>query len=308
MPIDILEQVGRDKKHFVQLCLPCSKLKSGLKFPAFISEKLDGVFCIARCCMVPDKPSVQIYSRTGEEYKSLEHLKPELWEIAQRTCMPFLIFEAYTPGTEQPVISGWCRDTKKQHVEVKAYIHDALTVWDFVTGHTPAYTYGQRLGWLNGVEWADFHWCKLIPQFLIHSEQEAEEFAQKIWNSGGEGAIVRYAHAYYQPGKRDWTMVKYKQGVSYDLEVVSLQPGHGKYEGMLGALICRFRDGKTVTVGSGLTDEQRRMWSPTPAFLNLGDDIMHKIVQVDAMAESKNGVLREPRFKGIRYDKLEGDF
>lgn len=307
MPIDILEQVGRDKKHFVQLCLDYKNLKGALKFPAYISEKLDGVFCVAVCGYENDIPVVHIYSRTGEEYKSLEHLKPELWHIYVKIKTPIIIFEAYTPGIPQPTISGWCRDTKKQHEKVMAYVHDALFLPDFI-GAYPNLMYHERLMRLSDVEWRELHWCRLVPQYSISSQEEAVEFAQKIWNAGGEGAVVRYAYAYYEPGKRNWTMVKFKQGVSYDLEVVALQPGHGKYEGMLGALICRFRDGKTVTVGSGLTDEQRRMWSPTPAFLNLGDDIMHKIVQVDAMAESKNGVLREPRFKGIRYDKLEGDF
>ncbi|PWM76703.1 MAG: hypothetical protein DBY32_11300 [Phascolarctobacterium sp.] len=305
---DILKLCGRDKKHFVQLCLSADKLKGTLKFPAYISEKLDGVYALAHCCFEGDVPAVHIFSRTGEEYKSLEHLKPELWSIYEKNATAFIIFEAYAPGIEQPVISGWCRDTKKQHTEVKAYIHDALTHSDFLEDRAPIFTYEQRLKLLSRIEWQELHWCKIIPQYLVHTQEEVDDFAQKIWNAGGEGAIVRYADGLYAPGKRDWTMVKYKQGVSYDLEVVALQPGHGKYEGMLGALICRFKDGKTVTVGSGLTDEQRRIWSPTPAFLGLGDDIMHKIVQVDAMAESKNGVLREPRFKGIRYDKLEGDF
>lgn len=305
--MNILEETGRDKNHLVQLCLNYTNLKGSLKFPAFISEKLDGVFCVAKCAMENGYPAVHIYSRTGEEYKSMEHLKPELWLIYTYLRTSYIIFEAYTPGEEQPIISGWCRDTKKQHEKLMAYVHDALNGMDFEQG-TGTNTYQERLNKLNTLPWQDIHWCRLVPQFIVTSDEEVKAFAQKVWNSGGEGAVVRYANGTYMPGKRNWTMVKLKQGVSYDLEVIALQPGHGKYEGMLGALICRFRDGKTVTVGSGLTDEQRRMWSPTPAFLNLGDDILHKIVQVDAMAESKNGVLREPRFKGIRYDKKEADF
>lgn len=74
MKIDICKLVGRDKHHLVQLCLPYEKLKAPLSFPALASEKLDGVFAFA----VIQDTEVHIFSRTGEEYKSLEHLKPEL--------------------------------------------------------------------------------------------------------------------------------------------------------------------------------------------------------------------------------------
>lgn len=73
---------------------------------------------------------------------------------------------------------------------------------------------------------------------------------------------------------------------------------------MAGALVCQFRDDKTITVGTGLTDDQRKRWW-SEFFYN---EIVGKIVQIDAMAESTKGVLREPRFKGIRHDKTEGDF
>lgn len=55
-------------------------------------------------------------------------------------------------------------------------------------------------------------------------------------------------------------MLKVKKGISYDLKVLSLQEGTGKYKGMAGALVCQFRDDKTITVGTGLTDDQRKRW------------------------------------------------
>lgn len=73
---------------------------------------------------------------------------------------------------------------------------------------------------------------------------------------------------------------------------------------MTGALVCQFRDGKEVVVGTGLTDAQRKRWWSEFFY----DEVVGKIVQIDAMTESTKGVLREPRFKGIRHDKTEGDF
>ena len=65
--------------------------------------------------------------------------------------------------------------------------------------------------------------------------------------------------------------------------------------------MCRWKNGGVIYI-SGMKDSQRHLWWSNP------DEIIGKIVQVDAMSESSKGKLREPRFKGIRTDKTEGDF
>lgn len=106
----------------------------------------------------------------------------------------------------------------------------------------------------------------------------------------------------FQGGKVNDSMLRIKQLVSYDLLVLDVKIGEeGKYEETLGALICRFKEGMTIDV-SGMRDDQRHLWWDYP---NL---IIGKIVQVDGMKDSSKGKIREPRFKGIRYDKVVADF
>ena len=292
----------RDKSHLVQLCLPREKMnnKKTPQFPLMYSEKLDGVFCFAVC----DTTSVHIFSRTGEEYLSLEHLKPELYDISKTLGTNIIIFEGYAKGVPQPIISGWCRDTKAQHYEVGAYVHDALSLDEF-WGTCEARPYEERSQELNRIEfWQSYHHTFLVPQYFAYTWSEIDKAAERIWNAGGEGLVVRDPSVGYLPGKRNETMMKVKKDISYDLKVLSLQEGTGKYTGMVGALVCQFRDGKEVVVGTGLTDAQRKRWWSEFFY----DEIVGKIVQIDAMSESTKGVLREPRFKGIRSDKAEGDF
>ena len=40
--------------------------------------------------------------------------------------------------------------------------------------------------------------------------------------------------------------------------VVAHLPGQGRFAGMLGALELRLRDGRTLRLGTGFTDEERR--------------------------------------------------
>lgn len=299
---DYYPDFPRDKSHLVQLCLPREKMnnKKTPQFPLMYSEKLDGVFCFALC----DLTSVHIFSRTGEEYLSLEHLKPELYDISKTLGTDIIIFEGYAKGVPQPTISGWCRDTKAQHYEVGDYVHDALSLDEF-WGTCEARPYEERSQELNRIEfWQSYHHTFLVPQFFAYTWSEIDKAAERVWNAGGEGLVVRDPSVGYLPGKRNETMMKVKKDISYDLKVLSLQEGTGKYTGMVGALVCQFRDGKEVIVGTGLTDAQRKRWWSEFFY----DEVVGKIVQIDAMSESTKGVLREPRFKGIRSDKAEGDF
>lgn len=297
MSFDVCKLVGRDKHHLVQLCLPYEKLKCTLKFPVLASEKLDGVFAFA----ISLDNECHILSRTGEEYTSLEHLKEPLLALSKEIQCEVIIFEAYAKGVPQPTISGWCRDTKKQHLEVEAYIHDAMPLGEFAgTGFAESYYVRAEYLRLHMLQNPYLH---LVEQRHITNEKALFAMAESIWAAGGEGVVARPEFAGYYPGKRNQYMVKLKKGVSFDLKVVALEEGTGKYKGCTGKLVCQDRNGKKIKVGSGLNDEQRRTWWSPFGY----DCIIGKIVQIDAMAVSTKGVLREPRFKGIRLDKTEVD-
>lgn len=297
---DICELVGRDKRHLVQLCLPLEKVKGTIKFPVVASEKLDGVFCLAYVC----NGKCHIYSRTGEVYTSLEHLKPELIDLSKASQCDVIIFEAYVDGVSQPTISGWCRDTKRQHLEVESYVHDMLTFSEFKNcdtenGYADRYDYMQHCF----KQLRPTKHIHLVDSWIVFSFAALMAWAESIWSRGGEGVVYRDFFAGYMAGKRNSTMVKIKKAVSFDLKVIAVKEGTGKYKGSTGYLICQDRKGKIVKVGSGLTDEQRRTWWSPWGY----DEIVGSIVQIDAMKVSSKGVLREPRFKGIRFDKMEAD-
>lgn len=294
---NICELVGRDKHHLVQLCLPIERVNGKLKFPMLASEKLDGVFCLA---VVLDG-KCYIYSRTGEEYLSLNHLKDSLCCLARGSQLDVFIFEAYTYGLPQPTISGYCRDTKDQHPIIDAYIHDAMTLEDFRTCDTEGYY--ARYVYLQSCMKQKFEYLCCVPQKEVYSMEHLQKYADYLIEQGKEGVVAREEFSSYQAGKRNKSMIKVKKGVSFDLKAVALEEGEGKYKGHCGKLVCEDSKGIKVRVGSGLTDEQRKLWWSAHG----SSEILGKIVQIDAMAVSTKGVLREPRFKGIRTDKAEVD-
>ena len=278
-----------------QLALDQSKVKEHkLKWPMWISMKIDGVWC----CAIKENDTVTIYSRTGEVFTSMRHIEEELSKLMNNR--EGIIFEAhvYSNTIPQPTVSGWVRDTKQQHTKLMAGCHTLLNLDDFSIPFRDSWSELRRRIELNQ---HDRTVATFVMQQEIWSMENARYFADCIIQHGGEGAVLRNPDAPYQPGKRNADIIKVKKGVSYDLLVVGVYPGNGKYEGTLGGLVCRYMGDTDIRI-SGMSDAQRKDWWDNP------EKIIGKVVQVDAMCASSKGKLREPRFKGIRYDKTEGDF
>lgn len=130
-----------------------------------------------------------------------------------------------------------------------------------------------------------------------------------VTSQGAEGLMINTASAKYEH-KRTNSLLKYKQVQTMDMKVIDWEYGVGKYECMVGNLVCEIvtKDGKYITckVGSGLTDEQRLEWALKP------DLILGKIVEVAYFSVSQNATtdgtmtysLRFPRIKSVRRDKI----
>ena len=271
-----------------QKLLPIEKVKNPERlFPALVSEKFDGVFCCYR--------DGKIYSRTGKEYTSMEHLKDILRKVESYVKVGCgwdrveVLFEAYA-DVDQPTISGWCRDTENQHPEIYPQIHRVVNLDSL---HQVITNGGFHLGGNEVI--------RAVEHRRVNSYKEAMRIAEEVWKHGGEGIVVdAFPVGKYQPGSRNMSCVKVKQSDTYDLKVIDLVEGEGKYAGMTGALLCQFGDGTEVTCG-GMTDKERKDWWANREL------IVGKIVEVACMKASTKGRLREPRFKKIRHDKNEPD-
>ena len=300
--MNLCKVLETDADHLVQKVHSFDKSK--IKYPCIVQEKYDGVYCIA--CR--ENGEIHIFSRTGKEYFSMHHLKDVIDRLLFINSSDILIFEAYCDSVPQSTISGWCRDEQSQHPEIKGIAHDCLTYGEYF-GRDKT-TYKSRFDHLT----ITFDVVDPSPLFELPEQitaqyyGEVESYANTVWGRDGEGIVIKNPNAAYKRGKRNYDLMKLKREVSYDLKVVALEEGKGKYKGMVGKLVCQWKNGKTIKVGSGLTDKQRKAWWDRCNYTDFYKGIVGKIVQIDAMGESSKGQLREPFFKGVRYDKEKGDF
>lgn len=301
--MNLCEYLNVDPKHLVQKVLPFRN-KLDIQYPCIVQEKYDGVFCIA----ISIDNEIRFFSRTGKEYFSLNHLKQPFRTMLNSDYTfdkQMALFEAWIPKTSQEIISGYCRDKQNQHPEIIAVVHDYLTLSEYEGNKFSIYSVRFKI-LQSSIRLANDFLANprvILPKTIFACNfDEIERFARQIWETGGEGIVIKNPLAHYQRGKRNTSMIKMKRGVSFDLEVTDVIEGTGKYVGMVGKLVCRFKNGTSILVGTGLLDiEREKYWKDKSL-------IIGKIVQVNAMQESKNGTLREPSYKGIRYDKECADY
>lgn len=143
--------------------------------------------------------------------------------------------------------------------------------------------------------------CNLLiaSNIKVSSLEEIKQLFNNAISDGKEGIMIKSPSAPWEP-KRVKTMLKLKQELSADLRVVGYEPGTGKYEGMLGALICKTDDNQIrVNVGTGFTDEQREL-------ANIPDIGSIVEIKYNAVIDSKDSSIKSlflPVYMGKRFDK-----
>ena len=131
----------------------------------------------------------------------------------------------------------------------------------------------------------------------------AEKIFKEYLGRGEEGIILKSQDNLWQD-KRAKDQIKFKGELECDLKITGFEMGTGKYDGMLGALICESADGVIkVNVGSGFNDEHRKTLD--------GESLIGKVVAVKYNARIKNKTGEEslflPIFIEVREDKTNAD-
>lgn len=180
------------------------------------------------------------------------------------------------------------------------HLFDSLNVQDFDEQKCPG-TYFERYAALrHNIEKIGCEALKVADWIEVISEEGAMALYNSYYEQGFEGIILKDSrHKYTFKRSKDW--VKIKAIKTADLLCVREEEGTGKYEGEIGALVCRgIVEGKNikVNVGSGLTDDDRVKWDEYE-----GKVIEVKYNEVIPTHDKTGHTLFLPRFVTIREDK-----
>lgn len=122
------------------------------------------------------------------------------------------------------------------------------------------------------------------------------ELTKEVVKQGWEGCMFVDKDSFYNLGvnshKRTSAIIKNKARPTADLLCIGTEEGVGKYTGLIGALVLKDRVGRQVSVGSGLSDDQRNM--PESYFRGKVIEISYEQIQATYL---------QPVFVTVRDDK-----
>ncbi|OLQ88354.1 DNA ligase [Vibrio panuliri] len=102
---------------------------------------------------------------------------------------------------------------------------------------------------------------KYVEHQPIPSEHDLIDYLDHVDEKRGEGIMLRKTSSRYQAG-RSSDLLKLKRYLDDEATVIGYKVGGGKYKGMLGSLLVRWKDGKEFYIGTGFTDQQRMQPPP----------------------------------------------
>lgn len=311
------------KDKFPCMLAQANKYLDRITFPAFAQTKMDGL----RANIIIQDEEIKVFSRNGKEITTFGHFEgmtklnnvmldgellvhpPKGFELIHKDRT--IKFDGKTPMDRQTgngivnksIVSDKRRTTitKDETSMFKIILWDMVDLKGWNKGHDPE-PYDARFDKLQTID--DDDRFGLVESKVVNDLDSAMKLFKEKLAEGQEGLILKNRNMPWE-NKRSYHMVKMKDVKDIDLEVIEWIPGTGKYEGMLGALKCRNKDGTIeVNVGSGFVDKDRAELTPDNT---IGKICSIKYNDLIKNRDSKTQSLFLPIFQEIREDKTVSD-
>ena len=263
--------------------------------PIFIQPKLDGVRCVIQADLLPFGMGYEVkaYSRTGKEWKNIDHILFNLKPWFQLNPNVILDGELYNHDLKNNFekIVSLVRKTKPTD-------EDRLESADMVQFHCydiidETKTFEQRDAFIQ--QTVPRNHCVIhVPTNQLFREDDGKVYHSRNLDAGYEGSIVRLNTEYQC--KRSHSLRKFKDFSDAEAYIVGYEEGKGKRVGTLGKFIMQDEDGNKFGCppGKGYNYQNMR---------DMLKDI-HKYMGQTAtftyFERTKAGSYRHPLFKAIR--------
>jgi len=275
-----------------------------LRYPLYISPKLDGI----RCVITEDGPKTRTLKPIANKF-----IQKELGFMSLKGLDGELIVG---PPNDKDVFNTTTRGVRKVDGEPD-FTYYVFDFWD-----QPTTKYGSRIAELEYFVHDIHPRVKFLKSTLVDTPEELLQVEQDTLNLGYEGIIIRAGDGLYKFGRttmKEHNAYKLKRFEDAEAYVIGMVPKYRndneaftnelgrtarskKASGLveletMGALILRdVETGVEFQCGSGFDDEQRKWW-----YLN-----WHRMMADKALVVYKKFLIgekdkpRHPIFKGVR--------
>lgn len=255
--------------------------------PWLVQPKYDGVHI-----MVHTEGDGYARTRTGEAVLSVPHIIEQA--KAQVGPGQVLFCESYLFGEHHKAVNGMVR-RKTPQPNLLAIVYDIVPQTCFDEGFDPT-PYSERFRVLQPI------WCPNIMPVPMHNLPDGvtvQEYALALTKlpDAYDGAIIRDVTARWRRGAAKYgEVIKVKPSLTLDLQVVGSYADNRDTK--LGGYLTVSYNGVPSDVGSGLTQAMLR------EIMEYEDRYVGQVAEVECLGVNPSGKLREPRFKGFRFDTV----
>ena len=280
------------------LAYPVSDKPIDYNNTVFMQPKLDGVRClIQREPAFPGRPdlasfNVKAYSRTGKEWKNIDHILEGLKPFFFYNPDIILDGELYNHALKDDFekIISCVRKTKPTAID-KAESRKLVQFhcYDIVDETMP---FVDRIHWLNKKFQRFPYAFRLVETESVLNGKDAEKFHEYCLGRGYEGSILR-TNDVYKCG-RSWSLRKFKDFHDAEAKLISWVEGKGKRKGTIGKFMAVDADGNEF--GMPVMDNFKKLQTMFKEMQSW----VGKEATFTYFERTKAGSYRHPLFKAIR--------
>ena len=274
------------------LAYPVSDKPINYSDKIFMQPKLDGVRCVIQC----DNSEIKAYSRTGKEWKNIDHILEDLMEFFIRFPDVILDGELYNHDLKddfEKIISlvRKTKPTEEDRLESAKMVQ--FHCYDIIDEELP---FEQRIEFATTALMLLGNSIHTVDTMLVPTESQGKVNHARNLDSGYEGSILRTDDK-YKCG-RSWSLRKFKDFSDAEADIIGFVEGKGKRKGTLGKFIMCDEDG----IEFGCPPGKGYNYKALKALLHRAQwYVDHKATATFTYFErTKNGSYRHPLFKCIR--------
>ena len=261
----------------------------------FIQPKLDGVRCVIQYekRTQPREDVVVAYSRTGKEWKNIQHILAELKPFFQKYPNIILDGELYNHDLRdnfEKIISLVRKQKPTEEQRLEASKLTQFHCYDIIDEKLP---FDQRIEFVNQS-------LMLLGDsiYTVYTTKVEEDQAniqhQANLDEGYEGSILRTNDTY--ACKRSHNLRKFKDFSDKEATIVGYLDGKGKREGTLGKFIMQDDEG----IEFGCPPGKGYNYKDLANMLSNIHDYIGKRATFTYFERTKAGSYRHPLFKCLR--------
>jgi len=264
----------------------------------FIQPKLDGVRCVIQYerRTQPREDVVVAYSRTGKEWKNINHILAELLPFFQKHPDVVLDGELYNHDLRDDFEKIISLVRKQKPTLVDQHEARLLTQFHCYDMYSPDFDHNFNIRDEFIMQSIDgmYKYTQTVETTQCFTESDAKAFHAENLELGYEGSIVRLNTKYQQ--KRSHSLRKFKDFSDAEATIVGYLDGKGKRTGTIGKFIMQDDEGNQFGCppGKGYTYKDLKV------MLENIHKYMGQRATFTFFERTKAGSYRHPLFKCLR--------